>query len=96
MATTSHDRSPSWGRRTGPLARQTWNRAWERIKAHFPGGGRLALLYFASALFALVTIYTSTNPLYQVWGRMALSPFASAPRLGRRSSGSVRGAADTR
>ena len=35
-----------------------------------------ALLYFASALFALATIYTSTNALYEVWGRMALSPFA--------------------
>jgi hypothetical protein len=34
-----------------------------------------ALLYLASALFALATIYTSTNGLYQVWGRMALSPF---------------------
>ena len=34
-----------------------------------------ALLYFASALFAFATIYTSTNALYQVWGRMALSPF---------------------
>jgi hypothetical protein len=32
-------------------------------------------LYFASAVFALVTISTSTNALYQVWGRMALSPF---------------------
>ena len=29
-----------------------------------------------SALFALLTIYTSTNALYQVWGRMALLPFA--------------------
>ena len=34
-----------------------------------------ALLYGVSALFALGTIYTSTNALYQVWGRMALSPF---------------------
>ena len=34
-----------------------------------------ALLYGASALFALLTIYTSTNALYQVWGRMALLPF---------------------
>ena len=30
---------------------------------------------WASALFALLTIYTSTNALYQVWGRMALLPF---------------------
>ena len=29
-----------------------------------------------SALFALLTIFTSTNALYQVWGRMALLPFA--------------------
>ena len=35
-----------------------------------------ALLYGVSALFALLTIYTSTNALYQVWGRMALLPFA--------------------
>ena len=34
-----------------------------------------ALLYFGSAVFALITIYTSENALYQVWGRMALSPF---------------------
>ena len=35
-----------------------------------------ALLYGVSAGFALLTIYTSTNALYQVWGRMALLPFA--------------------
>ena len=34
-----------------------------------------ALLYFGSAVFALITIYTSENALYQVWGRMALAPF---------------------
>ena len=34
-----------------------------------------ALLYFAAALFALVTIYTSKIALYQVWGRMALAPY---------------------
>ena len=34
------------------------------------------MLYGVSALFALLTIYTSTNALYQVWGRMALLPFA--------------------
>ena len=33
----------------------------------------------------LLTIYTSTNALYQVWGRMALSPFVFGARgLGRR------------
>jgi hypothetical protein len=47
----------------------------ERVMAIPPEWGD-ALLYFASALFALATIYTSTNALYQVWGRMALSPFA--------------------
>jgi Glycosyltransferase family 87 len=49
--------------------------AFERVMAMPPEWGD-ALLYFASALFALATIYTSTNALYQVWGRMALSPFA--------------------
>ncbi len=47
----------------------------ERVMAIPPEWGD-ALLYFASALFAFATIYTSTNALYQVWGRMALSPFA--------------------
>ncbi|HEY1651893.1 MAG TPA: glycosyltransferase family 87 protein [Acidimicrobiales bacterium] len=60
-----------WGNRLGGLARQIWDRVC-RIS---PEGGD-ALLYFASAMFALVIIYTSTNGLYQVWGRMALAPFA--------------------
>ncbi len=60
-----------WGKRSGDLAR----RAWDRVGRISPEGGD-ALLYFASALFALVTIYTSSNGLYQVWGRMALAPFA--------------------
>ena len=47
----------------------------DRVMAIPPEWGD-ALLYFASALFALATIYTSTNALYEVWGRMALSPFA--------------------
>jgi hypothetical protein len=51
---------------------------WRRAKKHLgrisPEAGD-ALLYFGSAVFALITIYTSENALYQVWGRMALSPF---------------------
>jgi hypothetical protein len=50
-------------------------RVWGRIKRISPEAGD-ALLYGVSALFALLTIYTSTNALYQVWGRMALLPFA--------------------
>jgi hypothetical protein len=53
------------------LARQ----AFDRVRRISPVNGD-ALLYAISALFALVTIYTSTNGLYQVWGRMALAPFA--------------------
>ena len=34
-----------------------------------------ALLYLAGGLFALVTIFTSSNVLYEVWGRMALLPY---------------------
>jgi hypothetical protein len=40
-----------------------------------PEGGD-AILYFLSALFALITISTSNNALYQVWGRIALAPYA--------------------
>lgn len=59
------------GNRTTALAR----RAFDRVRMISPENGDV-LLYGASALFALVTIYTSTNALYQVWGRMALAPFA--------------------
>ena len=52
-----------------------WWRVWGRVKRISPEVGD-ALLYGASALFALLTISTSTNALYQVWGRMALLPFA--------------------
>jgi hypothetical protein len=52
---------------------------WRRVRAQFerisPEAGD-ALLYAGSAVFALATILTSTNALYQVWGRMALTPFA--------------------
>jgi glycosyl transferase family 87 len=62
---------PTWA---VPLADQ-WQRLWGRIKRISPEVGD-ALLYGVSALFALLTISTSTNALYQVWGRMALLPFA--------------------
>jgi Glycosyltransferase family 87 len=51
-----------------------YRRGVEQVKRISPEAGD-ALLYAVSALFALVTIFTSTNALYQVWGRMALSPF---------------------
>ena len=61
---------PAWSARlTG-----VWQRVLERCARISPEAGD-ALLYFASALFAFITIYTSTNALYQVWGRMALAPF---------------------
>jgi hypothetical protein len=71
MPTNSATTNPSW---VAPLA-GAWQRARERAVHVSPEAGD-ALLYLASALFALLTIYTSTNALYQVWGRMALSPFA--------------------
>jgi hypothetical protein len=60
-----------WGNRCVASARP----AFDRVRRIAPVNGD-ALLYAASALFALGTIYTSTNGLYQVWGRMALAPFA--------------------
>lgn len=63
--------TPNWAT---PLA-TWWQRVWGRITRITPEVGD-ALLYGVSALFALLTIYTSTNALYQVWGRMALLPFA--------------------
>jgi len=70
MSTNSVTSIPS---RTGAAA-DTWRRALDRVKHISPEVGD-ALLYGVSALFALGTIFTSTNALYQVWGRMALSPF---------------------
>ena len=69
------------GRPPGP---ELWQwRASDRMKRIPPKLGD-ALLYGASALFALLTIYTSTNALYEVWGRMALLPFVfGAAGLGR-------------
>ena len=69
MPTDSANTMPTWGSLAGP-----WERMVVRIKGIPPETGD-ALLYGASALFALLTIYTSTNALYQVWGRMALLPF---------------------
>ena len=70
MATTSQTLFPTFGSRVSAV----WGRARDRVNRISPEAGD-ALLYFASAVFALVTIYTSTNALYQVWGRMALAPF---------------------
>jgi hypothetical protein len=72
IATTTTVPSPV--RPSGPLAAR-WRDTVERVKRISPEAGD-ALLYGASALFALITILTSTNALYQVWGRMALTPFA--------------------
>ncbi|HXZ61956.1 MAG TPA: glycosyltransferase 87 family protein [Acidimicrobiales bacterium] len=52
-----------------------WRRAVDRAKRIPPEVGD-ALLYLGGAVFALLTIFTSTFPLYQVWGRMAMSPYA--------------------
>ncbi|HUE07512.1 MAG TPA: glycosyltransferase 87 family protein [Acidimicrobiales bacterium] len=60
-----------WGHRCSAVARH----AFDRVRRISPINGD-ALIYAISAAFALVTIYTSTNGLYQVWGRMALAPFA--------------------
>ena len=58
--------APSTGERfrraLGPIARLT------------PESGD-ALLYLGGGLFALVTIFSSSNVLYEVWGRMALLPY---------------------
>ncbi len=70
MATNSATTIPNLDR---PIA-DLWQRALGRAKRISPESGD-ALLYLGSALFALLTIYTSTNALYQVWGRMALLPF---------------------
>jgi Glycosyltransferase family 87 len=53
-----------------------WRRVIGRVKRISPEAGD-AIVYSASAVFALITIYTSNIDLYQVWGRMALAPFAA-------------------
>ncbi len=68
MPTNSATTNPTW-------AASVWRRVRIRANRISPEAGD-ALLYLGSALFALLVIYTSTNALYQVWGRMALSPFA--------------------
>ncbi len=72
MLTTSATAAtlPAWNARLAGV----WRPVWDRIMRISPEAGD-ALLYLASALFALITIYTSMNGLYQVWGRMALAPF---------------------
>ena len=50
---------PTW-------ASAVWQRVLGRANRISPEAGD-ALLYGASALFALLTIYTSSNALYQVW-----------------------------
>jgi hypothetical protein len=61
--------------RPGAILASVWARLVELFDAITPEWGD-AILYFASAVFAFATIYTSTNALYEVWGRMAFSPFA--------------------
>jgi hypothetical protein len=65
------------GRGAGSETRMAsiWRRVRTQAERISPEAGD-ALLYAASAVFALITIATSTNNLYQVWGRMALTPFA--------------------
>jgi hypothetical protein len=71
MVTNSATTIPNW---TASIA-GLWQRALGRTNRISPESGD-ALLYLVSAVFALLTIYTSTNALYQVWGRMAFLPFA--------------------
>ena len=71
MPTDSAATFPSWA---DPITNAV-RRGLNAVKRISPEWGD-ALLYLVSALFALGTIYTSNNALYQVWGRMALSPFA--------------------
>jgi hypothetical protein len=70
MLNDSATTPPSW---SAPLV-ELWQGLADRVKRIPPELGD-ALLYGVSALFTLLTIYTSTNALYEVWGRMALLPF---------------------
>jgi len=72
MATPTAQPMDSAG--SAPGLASAWLRAKTQLARISPEAGD-ALLYFGSAVFALITIYTSENALYQVWGRMALSPF---------------------
>ena len=55
-------------------ASEQWHRGKELLVGISPEVGD-ALLYLGGAAFALLTIFTSAFPLYQVWGRMAMSPY---------------------
>lgn len=70
MLNDSTTTPPSWSASLVAL----WQTLVDRVKQIPPELGD-ALLYGAGALFTLLTIYTSTNALYEVWGRMALLPF---------------------
>jgi hypothetical protein len=70
MATSTSAITMTWAN-----ALDASQRALDRVKRISPESGD-ALLYAASALFALVTLSTSHIGLYQVWGRMALVPYA--------------------
>src|SRR6185437_1816000 len=70
-----------WGNRCIALTR----RGFDRARRITPVNGD-ALLYALSAVFALVTIYTSHNGLYQVWGRMAVASVGLALFLRRARS----------
>jgi hypothetical protein len=70
MLTNTATTTPAWA---APLV-ELWQSTVDRVKRISPEMGD-ALLYGASALFTLLVIYTSTNALYEVWGRMALLPF---------------------
>ncbi len=61
---------PSWSASASAL----WRRLTDRLTRISPEAGD-AFLYLGGALFALLTIFTSSFPLYQVWGRMAMSPY---------------------
>ncbi len=71
MLTEASMTSPSWS----ATLSSRWRRTLAALGRVPPEAGD-ALLYLGGALFALLTIYTSAFPLYQVWGRMAMSPYA--------------------
>ncbi len=89
------------GTRSESRVASVWRRARAQLERISPEAGD-AILYAGSALFALATIWTSTNDLYQVWGRMALTPFVlgavvsaalawALHRARRRQSGALTG-----
>ncbi len=74
MATSPATSMDHPGSASAAVVAAAWHRGRTELARISPEAGD-ALLYFGSAVFALITIYTSENALYQVWGRMALSPF---------------------